>query len=186
MLYRYFFFNKNKDDFYTIGTKFYNRLIKRNYIKDVVKKEFIKSVQSFSILKSTTYNLTTYEDKVLIIKDKYFKGLRRSKLFLLASKHLPFMKEMSNLPFNKLTIAFKKKNNLKEILFPLKLYIPIKLYIDSIRKDPYNIYYLYKSKLLKKNKIFNILHVYYKLIYLYSYTSTYLDITFIYIYIYIY
>lgn len=130
-------------------SKFFNRLLKSNYNKDLVKSEIIKTISSFNNTKVSTYNLPKIEDKLLIIKATYFTNLKRNKLRQLALKHLPVTKETSNLCYNKLIIALKRRKNLKEILFPSKLHIPTNLHINSIRKDPYELYYLPAPKLHK-------------------------------------
>lgn len=136
LCFRYFHLNDSDEDYITQVYKLYERLLKRGYPPSNTKNIIIEATTllqqtrkgyfpSKSVPKSTPISPLK---NTLIFKTTYHKTLNKKALRYLIKKNLHHPNPLeSNFNFNRNIIAYKRQNNLQELLFPSKLKVPTKL-----------------------------------------------------------
>ena len=146
MIHRYFRLNSAQEDFISITCKLFTRLVNQGYQKKDIKELIMDSINNLINKHSPTSETISNPDPnpPLIFKTTYHKGIIRSHLRDIIYKNLESSLNNNNLPLDRLIIAFKRQRNIKELLSPSKLYVPLDLSIPSIRMTPVQ-YYLRKG-----------------------------------------
>ena len=95
----------------------------------MIKTMILEAISKTTKLKVKIPNPNPNPSSPFIFKATYHKNMNKDYIRSILEKNLPIKREKYELNFKRLIIAFKRQPNLKEILFPSKLLLPLSINI---------------------------------------------------------